>query len=199
MTQTTSSIHPFVLWSKIRLDEMDAAILEAEKEVTKAAENIKAGVAANLAKAKRNRNAFKARIQSSVQDAKAKGEASIQSTKQELQQQWQEFEIAMNAVGAQLNNGRKEFEARAAAQLKRCQDMIRECNDLAVGIAVEQKESVHAAITQMQDKAQNTRQVLADVRHASSESAEAYRGALQKSREAIEEAYESSTTAFAKV
>ncbi len=199
MTQTTSSIHPFVLWSKIRLDEMDAAIREAEKEVSKAEENIKAGVAANLAQAKQSRDAFKARIQSNVQYGKAKAEASIQSAKRELQQRWQEFEKAMNVAGARLNNSRKEFEARAAAQLKSCQDMVHEYNELAVEMAVEQKESTHAAIIRMQEGVENAKQVLADVRQASSESAEAYRGALQKSREAIEEAYDSSKTAFAKV
>lgn len=198
MTQTTSSLHPFVLWSKIRLDEMDAAILEAEKDLSKVEESIKAGVATNLAKAKQSRDAFRARMQSNAQAAKAKGEASIQSVKQELRQQWREFEQAIDAAGAQLNNGRKEFEARAAAQVKSCQDTIAECNNLAAGIAAEQKQAVNAAIKRMQDGAQTARQVLADVRRASLESADAYRGALQRSREAFDDAYESSKSAFAK-
>ena len=38
----TSRIHPFVVWSKNRLDEMEAAVLEAENDANKAEQLIKA-------------------------------------------------------------------------------------------------------------------------------------------------------------
>ena len=198
MTQT-SSIHPFILWSKNRLDEMEAAILEVEKDSSKAKEDVKAGVAATLAKAKQSLDDFKVRMQSNIQEVEKKGEVASTSAKQEMQQDWKKFEEAISAAVARLNNGQKEFEARAAAQLKSWQETIEKCNKAAAGIAVDQKESLNAALKRMQDKAQEGKQHFADVRQAASNSSEAYRVALKKCREAFEEAYESTKSKLAKV
>jgi len=195
----TSSIHPFVLWSKNRLDEMEAAVLEVEKDASNAEQRIKADVTTMLAKAKQSCDAFKTRMQSSIQELDKKGEAAIHSAKQELQQDWQKFEEAISAAVARLNNGRKEFEARAGAQLKSWQDTIQKCNKVAVGIAADQKESFNAAIKRMQERVQEGKEHFVQVRQAASNSSDAYRVALKKSREAFEEAYESAKSTFAKV
>jgi hypothetical protein len=198
MTQI-SSIHPIVLWSKNRLDEMEAALLEVEKDSSKAKEDIKAGVVATLAKAKQSLDDFKVRMQSNMQEVEKKGGAASKSAKQEMQQDWKKFEEAMNAAVARLNNGQIEFEARAAAQLKSWQETMQRFNTAAAGIAADQKESFNAALKQMQDKAQAGKQRFAEVRQAASNSPEPYRVALKKCREAFEEAYESVKSKLAKV
>ena len=195
----TSRIHPFVVWSKNRLDEMEAAVLEAENDASKAEQRIKADITATLAKAKKTRDSFKATMQASIEELEHKGEGAIKSAKQQLERDWQEFEKAMDAAVVQLNNAGKEFEARAAAQLNSWQETIQKCNKVAAGIAVEQKESFNAAIKRMQERAQQGKEQFAAVRQAASTSSEGYRRALKKSREAFDEAYESAKSAFAKV
>jgi len=198
MTQT-SSIHPLVLWSKNRLDEMEAALLEVEKDSSKAKEDIKAAVAATLPKAKQSLNDFKARMQANIQEVEKKGEVASKSAKQEMQQDWKKFEEAMSAAVARLNSCQKEFEARADAQLKSWQETIQKYNKAAAGVAADQKESFNAALKRMQDKAQEGKQHFAEIRQAVSNSPEAYRVALKKCREAFEEAYESVKSKLAKV
>jgi hypothetical protein len=195
----TSKIHPFVVWSKNRLDEMEAAVLEAEKAADKAEQRVKADVTATLAKAKQTRDRFKATMQANIDGLEHKGEAAINSAKQQLERDWQEFEKAMDAAVVRLNNAGKEFEARAAAQLNSWQQTIQKCNKVAAGIAVEQKESFNAAINRMQERAQQCEDEFAAVRQAASTSSEGYHRALKKSREAFDEAYESAKSAFAKV
>ncbi len=195
----TSKIHPFVVWSKNRLDEMEAAVLEAENDANNAEQHIKADTTAILAKAKETRDKFKATMKASIEALEHKGEGAIKSAKQQLERDWQEFEKAMDAAVVQLNNARKEFEARAAAQLNSWQETIQKCNKVAVGIAVEQKESFNAAIRRMQERAQQGKEQFAEVRQAASTSSEGYRRALKKSREAFDEAYESAKSEFAKV
>jgi hypothetical protein len=195
----TSRIHPFVVWSKNRLDEMEAAVLEAENDIYTAEQSIKAGITATLAKAKQARDSFKAKMQASIDELEHKGEAAIKSDMQQLERDWQEFEKAMDVAVAQLNNAGKEFEARAAAQLHSWQETIQKCNNVAAGIAVEQKESFNASIKRMQERAQQGKDHFAEVRRAASTSSEGYRRALKKSREAFDEAYESAKSAFAKV
>ena len=146
----TSRIHPFVVWSRNRLDEMEAAVLEAENDANKTEQRIKADITATLAKAKQTRDSFKATMQVSLEELEHKGEGAIKSAKQQLEREWQEFEKAMDAAVVQLNNAGKEFEARAAAQLHSWQETIQKCNKVAAGIAVEQKESFNAAIKRMQ-------------------------------------------------
>ena len=195
----TSRIHPFVVWSKNRLDEMEAAVLEAENDANKVEQHIKAGITATLAKAKQTRDSFKATMQASIEELEHKGEGAIKSAKQQLERDWQEFEKAMDVAVAQLNNAGKEFEARAAAQLHSWQEAIQKCSNVAAGIAVEEKKSFNASIKRMQERAQQGKDQFAEVRMAASTSSEGYRRALKKSREAFDEAYESAKSAFAKV
>jgi ElaB/YqjD/DUF883 family membrane-anchored ribosome-binding protein len=195
----TSRIHPFVVWSKNRLDEMEAAVLEAENDANRVEQHIKAEITATLAKAKQTRDSFKATMQASIEELERKGEGAIKSAKQQLERDWQEFEKAMDAAVVQLNNAGKEFEARAAAQLHSWQETIQKCNKVAAGIAVEQKESFNASVKRMQERAQQGKDHFAEVRRAASTSSEGYRRALRKSREAFDEAYESAKSAFAKV
>jgi hypothetical protein len=195
----TSRIHPFVVWSKNRLDEMEAAVLEAENDANKAEQRIKADIAATLAKARQIRDSFKATMQASIEELENKGDGAIKSAKQQLERDWQEFEKAMDTAVVHLNNAGEEFEARAAAQLNSWQETIQRCNNVATGIAVEGKESFNAAIKRMQERAQQGKEQLAEVRQAASTSSEGYRRALKKSREAFDEAFESAKSAFAKV
>jgi hypothetical protein len=195
----TSRIHPFVVWSKNRLDEIEAAVLEAENDANKAEQRIKADITATLAKAKQTRDSFKATMQASIEGLEHEGECVIKSAKQQLERDWKEFEKAMDAAVVQLNNAGKEFEARAAAQLNSWQETIQKCNKVAAGIAVEQKDSFNTAIKRMQDRAQQGKEQFAAVRQAASTSSEGYRRALKKSREAFDEAYESAKSAFAEV
>ncbi len=195
----TSQIHPFVVWSKNRLDEMDAAVLEAEKDAALAEQRLKTEIEATLANAKQTRDRFKAKMQASIKELEHKGEDVIESAKQQMERDWQDFEKDLDAAVAQLNNARKEFEARAAAQWKSWQETITKCNRVAAGIAVEQKELINAAVKRMQDKAQQGKEHFAQVRQAASTSSDAYRQALTKSRDAFDEAYESARLAFAQV
>jgi hypothetical protein len=195
----TSKIHPFVVWSKNRLDEMEAAVVEAENDANKAEQRIKSDITATLTKAKETRDRFKATMQASIEELEHKGDGAIKSAKQQLERDWQEFEKAMDAAVVQLNNAGKEFEVRAAAQLNSWQEAIQKCNKVAAGIAVEQKESFNAAIKRMQERSQQGKEQFAAVRQAASTSSEGYRRALNKAREAFDEAYESAKSAFAKV
>jgi hypothetical protein len=195
----TSRIHPFVVWSKNRLDEMEAAVLEAENDASKAEQRVKADITATLAKAKQTRDRFKATMEASVKELEQKGEVAIKSAKQKLERDWQEFEKTMDSAVVQLNNAGKEFEARAAAQLNSWHETIQKCNKVAAGIAVEQKESFSAAIKRMKDRAQQGKEQLAAVSQAASTSSEGYHLALKKSREAFDEAFESAKSAFTKV
>ena len=195
----TSRIQPFVVWSKNRLDEMEAAVLKAENDAGKAEQRMKADIAATLAKAKQTRNRFKAAIQTGIEELEHSGEGAIQSAKQQLERDWEEFGKAMDAAVVQLNNAGKEYEARAATQLNRWQQTIHKCNKAVAVITVELKKSFNAAIKRMQEKSLQGKAQFDEVRQAASTSSEGYRQALQQSCEAFDEAYESAKSAFGKI
>src|SRR5262249_7447639 len=91
-----SSMHPYLDWTKQRIDEMDAALASLEAKVPDVIGELRGKAEECLAMLKKQRNEFQAQatVQAEV------GEAALRALKAQLETQWEKFEADLNAYFA---------------------------------------------------------------------------------------------------
>jgi hypothetical protein len=181
-------MHPYVNWTKQRLDEMDAALASLQAKATKAQADAKVRTDQTIADLKKYRDAFQAEAKAQAQAS----EAALQATKTQLEGQWSSFEKQLKTyfetVGKQVEQQQSAFRDIAAAQVKAWREAADKLHDAATKVAADKRASVDAAIKQMKVEATEAEARLQKLKQAGSESWGALSAGLAESRKAFDRA-----------
>jgi uncharacterized phage infection (PIP) family protein YhgE len=188
-----SSVHPYLNWTKQRLDEMDAVLASLESKAGQVQAESKTRAEQLMVDLKKQRDAFQAIAE---QQAKA-GEAALQQAKAQLETQWNGFEDRLkayfDAAGKQIDQQQTMFREVAAAQMKSWNEAAARFHGEASKTAAAKRAEFDAAIEKMRADAADTQ---ARLQHAGKESWAALSAALAESRKAFDRANQQAWDAF---
>lgn len=180
-----SSMHPFLNWTKQRIDEMDAAVasLEAKSGQLKADTKIKADQL--IADLKKRRDEFKVKAKAQVEAGQAAWEAAMT----QLEAQWQGFEAQLNTyfetAGKQIEQQQATFRDVATAHIKAWREAAEKFHADAQKMTAEKRADLEASVEQMKADAARIEERL---HRAGTESWTALSTALAESRKAFDRA-----------
>jgi hypothetical protein len=181
-------MHPYVNWTKQRLDEMDAALASLQAKASKAQADAKAKTDQVIADLKKHRDEFQAKAKAQA----GASEAALQATKTQLEGQWSSFEKQLKtyfeAVGKQVEQQQSAFRDIAAAQVKAWREAADKLHDAATKVAADKRASVDASIKQMKADAAEAETRLQKLKQAGGESWAALSAALAETRKAFDRA-----------
>jgi len=180
-----SSIHPYLNWTKERLDEMDATLASLEGKASQVKADSKAHADKLIGELKKRRDEFQAKVKAEAQA----GEAALQATKPQLESQWQAFEAQVrtyfDTVGKQIELQQATFRDVAAAQVKAWREAADKVHNAATKVAAEKRTNLDTAVKQMKADAAEAEEKL---KQAGKESWAALSAALAESRKAFDRA-----------
>jgi hypothetical protein len=183
-----STIHPFLDWTKERLDEIDATLASFENKAAK----LQAGSRVTAEKAIADMRAARDGFQKSIKEHGAASEAAIASSKKALEAQWAAFEAAvpsyLEATGQQAKEVEAAFRARAEAQRKAWDEVIDKLHRSAKSFAENRRDEFEAAVKHMKVEAESAKARLDKLDKAGTESWAAMKSALSESRTALDKA-----------
>jgi len=183
-----SSIHPYLNWTKQRIDEMDATLASFEAQAAKANAESRVQFDQAIANLKGLREEFKANAKA---QAKA-GEVAFKAGKGQLEAQWQGFEAQVKAyfdtLGKQVEDQTATFQIVAAAQVKAWRDAAEKFQSEAAKVATAQRADLDAAVKQMKADAAAAEARLQKLKQAGSQTWSALGAALAESRKAFDRA-----------
>jgi hypothetical protein len=183
-----SSMHPYVNWTKQRLDEMDAALASLQAKASKAQADTKVKTDQVIADLKKQRDEFQVKAKAQTQAS----EAVLQATKTQLEGQWSSFEKQLKTyfetVGKHVEQQQSAFRDIAAAQVKAWREAADKLHGAAIKVAADKRASVDAAIKQMKADAAEADSRLQKLKQAGSESWGALSAALAESRKSFDRA-----------
>lgn len=185
-----SSLHPYLNWTKQRIDEMDATLASLEAKAIQLQGDSKVKADQIIADMKKQRDEFQTTAKSQVQAAGA----ALEANKKQLESQWRDFEAEVktyfDTVGKQGEQQWVTFQNIAAAQAK----AWRQAADIFYGevgkIAAARRADVDAAIKQMKADAAEAETRLKKLEQVGSQSWAALGAALSESRKAFDRANE---------
>ena len=191
-----SSVHAYLNWAKMRIDEMDAALASLESKAVHAQGESKTQAKHLIADLKKRRDEFEA---AAKKQAEA-GEAAWQRTKTQLESQWHGFEEQVKAyfetVGKQVEQQQATFRDVAAAQAKAWHEAAEKFHTEAAKVTTARRADVDAAVKQMKAQAEDAEARLEKLKRAGSVSWTALSAALQESRIAFDRANQQTWDAF---
>ena len=180
-----SSIHPYLNWTKERLDEMDATLASLEGKASQVKADPKAEADKMIGDLKKRRDEFLDKVKAQAQA----GEAALQAIKPQLESQWQAFEAQVrtyfNTVGKQIELQQATFRDVAAAQVKAWREAADKVHTAATKVAAEKRTNLDTAVKQMKADAAQAEEKL---KQAGKESWAALSAALAESRKAFDRA-----------
>lgn len=183
-----SSLHPYLDWTKQRIDEMDGTLASLEAQAGRVGAESKAKAEQLLADLKRRREGFAAEAKAHA----AAGEAALKNAKTQLEWQWSAFEAQLKAyfetAGKQLEQQQATFRTAAIAQAKAWHDAADRLHAEAVKAAESRRADIDAAVKQMKADAAEAEARLQKLRQAGNESWTTLSAALTESRKAFDQA-----------
>ena len=183
-----SSIHPYLNWTKERLDEMDATLASLEGKASQVKADPKAEADKMIGDLKKRRDEFLDKVKAQAQA----GEAALQATKPQLESQWQAFEVQVktyfDTVGKQIELQQATFRDVAAAQVKAWREAADQVHNAATKVAAEKRANLDTAVKQMKADAVEAEARLQKLKQAGKESWAALSAALAESRKAFDRA-----------
>jgi hypothetical protein len=193
---TQTNVHALVVWSKQRLDEMDATLSALEPEVAKLHGEARAKAAAAIEEIRARRDAF---VAGTVILREASEEAWI-TARSGLESDWAAFEAGVrryfDVVQTQTAPQLAAFRERAEAQRKDWQATIDGLRSAAAGFAADRKADLESSLARMKAEAESARARLDSFGHAGSATWSAMATALDESRAAFDRANHSAYAAF---
>lgn len=191
-----STQHAYVAWTKQRLDEMDAALASFETKAGQLKADAKAKANDLNADMKKRRADFEAEVKANLKA----GEAALQASKAQLENQWKRFEADLRTyvetVGKDIDQKRATFTDVAAAQAKAWGETAEKLQSAAAQLAAENRAKVDKAIAQMRADATEAKAHIEKLKHAGNESWAALSDALQTSRRKFDEASQTAWESF---
>ena len=149
MTENGSQ-HPYVTWTKQRLDEMDAALASIETKASQLEADAKSKATQLNADLKKRREDFEAEVKAHLKA----GEAALQTSKTQLEKQWASFEAELETyvetVCKDIDQKRTTFADIAAAQAKTWGEAVEKLQTAASEVGAENRAKVDKAIAQLQ-------------------------------------------------
>lgn len=184
-----ANMHAFTEWVRSRLDEMDAGLDAMEKTMASLDEQGRQKASQMLDDMKKWRADFDAR----AKEAEAQGQAAWDTSRQQLDMLWGEFEEGFQnwAQVAQMQG--EAFQARTKAQLDLWQSMLQKSREKAEAAHAEHKATLKAEIERATKDAEAARERL---EQAGAAGWAAMSEALDTSRKAFEKAAEDMRNAF---
>ena len=183
-----SSIHPYLNWTKERLDEMDATLASLEGKASQVKADPKAEADKMIGDLKKRRDEFLDKVKAQAQA----GEAALQATKPQLESQWQAFEVQVktyfDTVGKQIELQQATFRDVATAQVKAWRYAADQVHNAATKVAAEKRANLDTAVKQMKADAVEAEERLQKLKQAGKESWAALSAALAESRKAFDRA-----------
>jgi hypothetical protein len=183
-----SSIHPYLNWTKQRIDEMDATLASLEAQAAKATAESKVKAEQTVAELKKRRDEFQTKAKAQA-DA---GEAALKAGKAQLETQWQGFEAQVKTyfetLGKQVEHQSATFQNVAAAQAKAWREAADKFQSEAAKVAAARRADLDAAVKQMKADATEAEARLQKLKQAGSETWSALGAALAESRKAFDRA-----------
>ena len=181
-----SSIHPYLNWTKQRIDEMDATLASLEAQAGKAKAESKVKADQLIADLTKRRDEFQAKARAQQES----GEAALKAGKAQLETQWQGFEVQVktyfDSLGKQVDQQRATFHSAAAAQVKAWREAAEKFQSEATKIVAARRTDLDAAVKQMKADAAEAEARLQKLKQAGSESWAGLSAALAESRKAFD-------------
>ena len=181
-----SSIHPYLNWTKQRIDEMDATLASLEAQAGKAKAESKVKADQLIADLTKRRDEFQAKARAQQES----GEAALKAGKAQLETQWQGFEVQVktyfDSLGKQVDQQKTTFHSAAAAQVKAWREAAEKFQSEATKIVAARRTDLDAAVKQMKADAAEAEARLQKLKQAGSESWAGLSAALAESRKAFD-------------
>jgi superfamily II RNA helicase len=193
-----SSVHPYLNWTKQRIDEMDATLasLEAKAGQVQADSKVKANQL--ITELKKQRDEFQAEAKKQA----AAGEAAWKSNKAQFESQWQAFEAKVktyiDTVAKQAPQQQALFRDVAAAQVKAWHEAADTIRDTAAKFAAGRRGDIDAAVKKMKADAAEAEARLQRLNQVGQQSWAALSAALAESRKAFDSANQAACDAVKK-
>lgn len=193
-----SSLHAQFNWAKVRLDEMDAALAAWEGKTAELQGDARLKAENSLAEMRAKRDAFG----DTAKKAAEMTEAEWNRAKAAREKDWHAFEAGaqkyLEQTGAQAEQLKAAFQARADAQRRVWQEAIKKLQDDAAKTTADQKTKADAAVKQMKADRDAAEAKLEKLKGAGKESWSAFEEGLAEARAAFDRANQTAHEAFAK-
>jgi hypothetical protein len=181
-------MHPYLDWTKTRIDEMDATLASIERQFGKMEANTQVKVKGLLTALRNEREAF---VENMKKQTLA-GEAAFTGAKDNMEAHWNAFEVKlqkyMDDAEKQVEQGRATFQARAEAQIKAWQSLVDKIAEEARDYAVDQRAKIEAAVAPIRADAKAAEARIQKLSDAGTESWFAFKTALAETRAAFDRA-----------
>ena len=193
-----SSVHPYLNWTKQRIDEMDATLasLEAKAGQVQAESKVKANQL--IAELKKQRDEFQAQAKKQA----AASEAAWKINKAQFDSQWKAFEgqvkTYIDTVAKQAPQQQALFRDVATAQVKAWREAADTIQDTASKFAAGRRADVDAAVKRMMADAAEAESRLQKINQTGQQSWAALSAALAESRKAFDNANQAAWDAVKK-
>ena len=191
-----SSMHPYLVWAKQRIDEMDAVLASLESKAGQAQADTKEKAEQAVAELKKRRDAFQAQAKMQAEA----GAGALKDGKAKLEAQWSGFEAQVktyfDTVGKQVEQQHATFRDAAAAQAKAWGEAVDRLRGEATKVAAAKRSEIDAAMNQMRGHATQANAALDKVKQAGNESWATLSAALAESRKTFDRATQDAWEAF---
>lgn len=195
---TQSSIHPYLNWSKERIDEMDATLASLEGKVSEVKADARAKADQVLADLQKKRDDFRDIVK---QQSKA-GESAWISVKTQLESDWNAFETEVKkyveSFGKQIEQQQAIFALQSAAQLKAWHEAADRLAGAAKDFAAERRNEIDTVVQRMKSDATAAEEKFQKLTQAGNQSWSALTAALTETRAAFDRADQAAWDAFKK-
>jgi hypothetical protein len=183
-----SSIHPYLNWTKERIDEMDATLASFEAQAAKANAESRVKFDQAIVGLKGLRDEFKAKAKAQAEA----GEVAFKANKGQLETQWQGFEAQVktyfDTLGKRVEDQTATFQIVAAAQVKAWREAAEKFQSEAAKVATARRADLDAAVKQMKADAATAEARFQKLKQAGSQTWSALGAALAESRKAFDRA-----------
>lgn len=188
--------HAQIVWAKERLDEMDASLDALQRRV----DETRVAARGNLERSINNLRNRRDEFRQTMKTAKDVGMAEWTRQGTRLKSQWSEFEDELNktmeAFGAQVAVRRAVFRDLIAAQQSAWRDAAKSMRSSTAGFARDCRNEIEQVVQSMKANESKAEARLKDMNEAGSESWEAMKGALAKTRSAFDRSIKAAEKAF---
>lgn len=160
-------------WSQDRLAELDATIAVLEKEASRLQGEARARADASLKTLRDRRDAYRAKAEEAVANAKSWSDAQVSEARKSLDENWVAFETSrdeyLDAAKADLATRRAVLEAEFEARQKAWQKSIDDLRTDAAKLAADQRAAIDARIAALNAQMDEAKARIARLQDASAE------------------------------
>jgi hypothetical protein len=184
MTSVSQSVHDLATWAKAHLDELDATVTAMEGRMGSTSDEARLQAHLALLDARKWRETFRAR----VRDLRRTADSGAAQAKTDLDDAWNEFELAFGRWVGATGQHAEELQARTGAQANAWARLVAQYKTkLETGTKAAEAQ-VDAGLRTLEEAAVNQNQNLEKLQAAGAASYGAWVEALKQSRGAFEEA-----------